>query len=161
LEDRFLSSGRSGHGSSFSPLCDSRGRVWSRLGASGSFVKRKAALRIVAAFSPQLLRRLRPGDIVIVSALDRLTRGGPFKMLSVLAEITSRGAAYKSLAEPRGGLLGRSAGRTGRVHRAKTRGDILMRTAAGRERARLRGVNLAQLKLSPEQQSQALRRRQS
>ncbi|WP_244430262.1 recombinase family protein, partial [Bradyrhizobium liaoningense] len=44
----------------------------------------------------QLLRRLRPGDVVIVSALDRLTRGGPFKMLSILAEITSRGAAYKS-----------------------------------------------------------------
>ncbi|MBR0948566.1 recombinase family protein, partial [Bradyrhizobium liaoningense] len=42
----------------------------------------------------QLLRRLRPGDVVIVSAHDRLTRGGPFKMLSILAEITSRGAAY-------------------------------------------------------------------
>ncbi|WP_247834214.1 hypothetical protein [Bradyrhizobium sp. 200] len=62
------------------------------------FVNRKAALRIIAAFSHQLLTAA--GDIVIVSALDRLTRGGPFKMLSVLAEITSRGAAYKSLAEP-------------------------------------------------------------
>jgi hypothetical protein len=71
-------------------------------------VKRKAALRIIAAFSPQLLRRLRPGDIVTVSAFDRLTRGGRFKMRSVLAEITSRGG--------------------------------FRRTAAGRERARLRGV---------------------
>ncbi|MCA1416326.1 recombinase family protein [Bradyrhizobium sp. NBAIM20] len=49
----------------------------------------------------QALRRLRPGDVVIVSALDRLTRGGVFKMLSVLSNITSRGAAYNPLAEPR------------------------------------------------------------
>ena len=48
----------------------------------------------------QLLRNLEAGDVVIVPALDRLTRGGPFKMLSVLSEITSRGATYKSLAEP-------------------------------------------------------------
>ena len=47
----------------------------------------------------QLLRNLEAGDVVIVPALDRLTRGGPFKMLSVLSEITSRGATYKSLAE--------------------------------------------------------------
>src|SRR5882757_2152232 len=48
----------------------------------------------------RLLRLLRPGDVVIVAALDRLTRGGPFKMLCALDEITSRGASYKSLAEP-------------------------------------------------------------
>jgi DNA invertase Pin-like site-specific DNA recombinase len=48
----------------------------------------------------RLLRQLRPGDVVIVAALDRLTRGGPFKMLCALDEITSRGASYKSLAEP-------------------------------------------------------------
>ena len=80
---------------------------------------------------------------MIVSALDRLTRGGPFKMLSVLAEITSRGAAYKSLAEPwadttheLGEVLAALVGYIAR----KTREDILRRTAAGRERARLRGV---------------------
>ena len=48
----------------------------------------------------RLLRHLKPGDTVIVAALDRFTRGGPFKTLSLLNEITSRGAAYKSLAEP-------------------------------------------------------------
>ncbi|WP_442894523.1 hypothetical protein [Bradyrhizobium sp. AZCC 1588] len=75
-----------------------------------------------------------------MSALDRLTRGGPVKMLSVLAEIPSRGAAYKSLAEPWADTprIGRSAGGTGRVLARKTRED--RRTAAGRERARLRGV---------------------
>src|SRR5258708_6084110 len=38
----------------------------------------------------RLLRALKAGDAVIITALDRLTRGGPFKMLSVLQEITKR-----------------------------------------------------------------------
>jgi len=113
----------------------------------------------------QLLRRLRPGDVVMVCALDRLTRGGPFKMLSILAEITSRGAAYKSLAEPwadttheLGEVLAALVGYIAR----KTRQDILQRTAAGRERARARGVKFGRKpKLSPEQREQALRRRQA
>lgn len=113
----------------------------------------------------QLLRRLRPGDVVIVSALDRLTRGGPFKMLSILAEITSRGAVYKSLAEPwadttheLGEVLAALVGYIAR----KTREDILRRTSAGRERARARGVKFGRKpKLSLKQQSQAILRRQS
>jgi DNA invertase Pin-like site-specific DNA recombinase len=102
---------------------------------------------------------------VIVSALDRLTRGGPFKMLSVLAEITSRGAAYRSLAEPwadttheLGEVLAALVGYIAR----KTREDILRRTAAGRERARLRGVRFGRRpKLSPDEKQQAVRRRSS
>lgn len=91
----------------------------------------------------RLLRALRDGDVVIVSALDRLTRGGPFKMLSVLQEITSRGASYRSLAEPwadttheLGEVLAALVGYIAR----KTREDIIRRTAAGRERARAQGV---------------------
>lgn len=91
----------------------------------------------------RLLSRLQNGDIVIVSALDRLTRGGPFKMLSVLQEITSRGASYRSLAEPwadttheLGEVLAALVGYIAR----KTREDIIRRTTAGRERARARGV---------------------
>ncbi|WP_316188849.1 recombinase family protein [Bradyrhizobium sp. SZCCHNS1054] len=91
----------------------------------------------------RLLRRLRKGDTVIVPALDRLTRGGPFKMLSVLADITSRGATYRSLAEPwadttheLGEVLAALVGYIAR----KTREDIIRRTSAGRERARERGV---------------------
>jgi len=111
----------------------------------------------------QLLRNLQPGDVVIVSALDRLTREGPFKMLSVLAEITSRGAAYRSLAEPwadttheLGEVLAALVGYIAR----KTREDILRRTAAGRERARLRGVRFGRKpKLDPGQQKQALSRK--
>jgi len=91
----------------------------------------------------RLLRRLRKGDVVIIPALDRLTRGGPFKMLSVLANITSRGATYRSLAEPwadttheLGEVLAALVGYIAR----KTREDIIRRTSAGRERARRNGV---------------------
>jgi len=111
----------------------------------------------------RMLRALRPGDVVIVTALDRLTRGGPFKMLSVLNEITSRRAAYKSLAEPWadtthefGEVLVAILGYIGR----KTREDVLRRTTAGRERARANGVRFGRPpKLSLIEQQQVLARR--
>jgi DNA invertase Pin-like site-specific DNA recombinase len=93
----------------------------------------------------RLLRLIRSEDTVIVSALDRLTRGGPFKMLSVLQEFTSRGVKYKSLAEPwadttseLGEVLAALVGYIAR----KTREDILRRTAEGRKRAIAMGVKM-------------------
>jgi hypothetical protein len=95
---------------------------------------------------------------VIVSPLDRLTRR-PLQDGERPSRDDIAWSAYKS-AEPGadtthelGELLAALVEYT-----AKTRGDILRRTAASRERALLGGVNLAQLKLSPEQQSQALGR---
>jgi DNA invertase Pin-like site-specific DNA recombinase len=111
----------------------------------------------------RMLRALKPGDVMIVSALDRLTRGGPFKTLSILNDITSRGAAYRSLAEPwadttheLGEVLAALVGYIGR----KTREDIIRRTTAGRERARAMGVKFGRKpKLSPTQREEALARR--
>jgi DNA invertase Pin-like site-specific DNA recombinase len=111
----------------------------------------------------RLMRRLRRGDVVIIPALDRLTRGGPFKMLSILSDITSRGATYKSLAEPwadttheLGEVLAALVGYIAR----KTREDIIRRTSAGRERARQRGVKFGRRpKLSAVQRECALARR--
>ena len=112
-----------------------------------------------------LLRRLRPGDVVIVAALDRLTRGGPFQMLRVLEDITSRGASYKSLAEPwadttheLGEVLAALVGYIAR----KTREDIVRRTSAGRQRAMQRGVKFGRKpKLNEQQRQHALARRMS
>ena len=111
----------------------------------------------------RMLRSLKPGDVVIVSALDRLTRGGPFKTLSILNEITSRRAAYRSLAEPwadttheLGEVLAALVGYIAR----KTREDIIRRTAAGRERARANGVRFGRKpKLSLFEQQEARARR--
>jgi len=110
----------------------------------------------------RLLRAIGPGDLVIVTALDRLTRGGPYKTLCVLQEITSRGATYKSLAEPwadttheLGEVLAALVGYIAR----KTRQDILVRTAAGRARARANGVKFGRPpKLSPLQRAEAIAR---
>jgi DNA invertase Pin-like site-specific DNA recombinase len=111
----------------------------------------------------RMLRALKAGDVVVVSALDRLTRGGPFKMLKILDDITSRGAAYRSLAEPwadttheLGEVLAALVGYIAR----KTREDIIRRTTAGRERARANGVKFGRKpKLSPAEQREALARR--
>ena len=111
----------------------------------------------------RMLRALKPDDVVTVPALDRLTRGGPFKTLSILNEITSRRATYRSLAEPwadttheLGEVLAALVGYIAR----KTREDILRRTTAGRERARANGVKFGRKpKLTPTEQQQALARR--
>jgi DNA invertase Pin-like site-specific DNA recombinase len=111
----------------------------------------------------RLIRHLRPGDTVIVVALDRLTRGGPFKMLSVLQEFTMRGAKYRSLAEPwadttheLGEVLAALVGYIAR----KTREDIVRRTAEGRARAVAMGVRMGRPpKLNERQRQEALERR--
>jgi DNA invertase Pin-like site-specific DNA recombinase len=111
----------------------------------------------------RMLRTLKPGDVMIVSALDRLTRGGPYKTLRCLDDITSRGAVYRSLAEPwvdttheLGEVLAALVGYIAR----KTREDIIRRTTAGRERARANGVKFGRKpKLSTLERQQALARR--
>jgi DNA invertase Pin-like site-specific DNA recombinase len=107
----------------------------------------------------RMLRALRPGDVVIVAAMDRLTRGGPYKTLSIVKDITFRGATYRSLAEPWVDMthelwevLVALVGYIGR----KTREDIIRRTTAGRERARANGVKFGRRpKLSPIERQQA------
>jgi DNA invertase Pin-like site-specific DNA recombinase len=134
-------------------------------GCAKVFREKQSGVNDDRAALARMLSSLRPGDTVIVSALDRLTRGGPFKMLSVLQDITSRGASYKSLAEPwadttheLGEVLAALVGYIAR----KTREDILRRTAAGRARARENGVKFGRpCKLSPEDQSAAFARREA
>lgn len=111
----------------------------------------------------QLLRDVQPGDVVIFAALDRLTREGPYKTLQALEWITSRGATYKSLAEPwadttteLGEVLAALVGYIAR----KTRQDIIRRTTAGRERARAAGVKFGRRpKLTLHQRHEAMTRR--
>jgi DNA invertase Pin-like site-specific DNA recombinase len=127
------------------------------------FCEKESALRDDRRELKRMLRRLRPGDFVIISALDRLTRGGAFKMLRVLDDITSRGATYRSLAEPWidttnefGEILAAVVGYF--AHRTWV--DVIRRTAAGRERAKANGVKFGRKpKLSPEQRQEALARR--
>ena len=132
-------------------------------GCQDILFEKESGMKDDRAALARMLTRLCPGDVVIVPALDRLTRGGPFKMLCVLDEITSRGATYRSLAEPwvdttheLGEVFAALVGYVAR----KTREDIVRRTSAGRERARLRGVKFGRKrKLSLDQQAAAIARK--
>jgi DNA invertase Pin-like site-specific DNA recombinase len=134
-------------------------------GCSRIFHEKESGAKDDRAALGRLMRALRPGDVVIIAALDRLTRGGPFKMLSVLQQITGQGASYKSLAEPwadtsheLGEVLAALVGYIAR----KTREDIIRRTSAGRERARARGVKFGRPhKLSVAARTVALARREA
>jgi DNA invertase Pin-like site-specific DNA recombinase len=132
-------------------------------GCSKIYAEKKSGIDGKRPVLRKLLREVRTGDVVVFAALDRLTREGPCKTLSILEWITSRGATYKSLAEPwadttteLGEVLAALAGYIAR----KTREDILRRTSAGRQRAMAAGVRFGRKpKLTPQQQAQALARR--
>jgi DNA invertase Pin-like site-specific DNA recombinase len=113
------------------------------MGCERILFEKVSGLKDDRAAMKQLLRCLKPGDVVVFPAPDRQTRGGPFKMLRALDEITSRGASYKSLAEPfidpANELDEIFAALVGWVAR-KTKDDILQRTSTGHERARRKGV---------------------
>jgi DNA invertase Pin-like site-specific DNA recombinase len=132
-------------------------------GCGQIFCEKESALRDNRRELKRMLRRLRPGDVVIISALDRLTRAGVFKMLRVLDDIASRGATYRSLTEPWadpahdfGEIMAAIVGYF--AHRTWV--DVIRRTTAGRERAKANGVKFGRKpKLSPEQRQEALARR--
>jgi DNA invertase Pin-like site-specific DNA recombinase len=132
-------------------------------GCSKIYAEKESGVNAKRPVLKQLLRDVRPGDVIIFAALDRLTREGPYRTLAILELITRRGATYRSLAEPWADTtteLGEvMAALVGYIAR-KTRQDIIRRTSAGRQRAREAGVQFGRRpKLSPQQQAQALSRR--
>ncbi|MCK1513047.1 recombinase family protein [Bradyrhizobium sp. 190] len=132
-------------------------------GCSKIYAEKESGISPKRPMLKRLLRDVRPGDVIVFAALDRLTREGPYRTLATLESITSRGATYRSLAEPwadttteLGEVLAALVGYIAR----KTRQDIIRRTSAGRQRAREAGVQFGRRpKLTPQQQSQALSRR--
>jgi len=132
-------------------------------GCERIYCEKESAMRDNRRELRRMLRKLKPDDVVIVSALDRVTRAGSLKMLLILDEITSRGATCRSLAEPWadttqgfGEVLAALVGYIAR----KTREDVMRRTMAGRERALANGVKFGRRpKLSPTDQRLALERR--
>jgi DNA invertase Pin-like site-specific DNA recombinase len=132
-------------------------------GCSKIYAEKKSGVNDQRPVLKRLLHDVQCGDIVIFAALDRLTRGGPYKTLKVLQQITSRGATYKSLAEP----WADTTTEFGEVMVAlvayiarKTREDIIRRTTAGRERAMTKGVKFGRKpKLTPSQRLEVLARR--
>jgi DNA invertase Pin-like site-specific DNA recombinase len=109
----------------------------------------------------KLLKRLEPGDVLMVTRLDRLARSTR-DLLNILDTIAKAGAGFKSLADQwadtttaHGRLMLTILGGLAEFERAL----ILARTGEGRKRAQARGVRFGRPpKLTAYQRTEALQR---
>ena len=110
----------------------------------------------------KLLRKLAPGDIVIVTRIDRLARS-TFDLFGIVKRIVDAKAQFRSLAEP----WADTGTSTGRLMLAVLGGladverDLIRtRSAEGRSRAKARGKHMGRPpSLTPAQRKEATRRR--
>ncbi|MCK1653063.1 recombinase family protein [Bradyrhizobium sp. 149] len=110
------------------------------------------------------LKALKPGDLLLVTRLDRLARS-TLDLLNSLDAISKAGAGFRSLADtwadtttPHGKLMITILGGLAEFERSL----ILARTGEGRARAMARGVKFGRKpKLSPFQIEEAKRRREA
>src|SRR4051812_13751757 len=110
----------------------------------------------------KMLKALAPGDVVIVTRIDRLARS-TFDLFAIVKQIVDAGAQFRSLAEP----WADTSTSTGRLMIAVLGGladverDLIRtRTAEGRSRATARGQHMGRPpKLTAQQQAEARRRR--
>jgi DNA invertase Pin-like site-specific DNA recombinase len=122
--------------------------------ASGAKTERAELRKVVS--------RLREGDVLVVTRLDRLARSTR-DLLNTLDEITKRGAGFKSLADSwadtttaHGRLMLTILGGLAEFERELIRA----RTGEGRTRAKAKGVHMGRpSKLTPHQQREAIARR--
>jgi DNA invertase Pin-like site-specific DNA recombinase len=112
----------------------------------------------------KVIGRLEPGDVLVVTRLDRLARSTR-DLLNVLASVAERGAGFKSLKDawadtttPHGRLMLTVLGGLAEFERELIRA----RTGEGRKRAKERGVRFGRPhKLTPHQRQEALARREA
>ncbi len=122
--------------------------------ASGAKTDRRELARAIKA--------LEAGDTLLVTRLDRLARSTR-DLLNTLAQITERGAGFKSLADAwadtttaHGRVMLTVLGGLAEFERELIRA----RTGEGRERAKARGQHMGRPpKLTPHQRAEAIRRR--
>jgi DNA invertase Pin-like site-specific DNA recombinase len=131
-------------------------------GVAGDRTRRLPTTRIGTKTDRQELakaiRRLEPGDVLMVTRLDRLARSTR-DLLNILHTLGERGVGFKSLADtwadtttPHGRLLVTMLAGIAEFERELIRA----RTGEGRKRAKARGVLLAVL--TPHQRQEALQR---
>jgi len=113
---------------------------------------------------PELVKaigRLEPGDVLVVTRLDRLARSTR-DLLNVIAAVAERGAGFKSLKDAwadttsaHGRLMLTVLGGLAEFERELIRA----RTGEGRKRAKERGVRFGRpRKLTPHQRQEAIQR---
>ena len=134
----------------------------SAAGCAKIFGETASGARAVRPRLARALAALDPGDVLVVTRLDRLARSTR-DLLNVLALVAAKGAAFRSLrdawadtATPHGRLMVTVLAGLAEFEREL----IVARTSEGRARARARGVKLGpRFKLSAEQRAYVARER--
>ena len=111
----------------------------------------------------RLVKMILPGDVVMVTRIDRLARS-TFDLFAIVKRITDAGGQFRSLAEP----WADTVSSTGRLMLAVLGGladverDLIRtRTAEGRSRAKAKGQHMGRPStLTPKQIAEARQRRE-
>jgi DNA invertase Pin-like site-specific DNA recombinase len=130
-------------------------------GAAKVFKEKVSGARTNRAELAKLIRGLAPGDVLIVTRLDRLARSTR-DLLNVLATVGEHEAGFRSLRDawadtttPHGRLMLTVLGGLAEFEREL----IQARTGDGRARAKARGVKFGRpTALTPHQRQEALQR---
>ena len=130
-------------------------------GAAKVFKEKVSGAKTDRAELANLIRRLEPGDVLIVTRLDRLARSTR-DLLNILAAVGEHEAAFRSLRDawadtttPHGRLMLTVLGGLAEFERELIRA----RTGDGRARAKARGVRFGRpTALTPHQRAEALQR---
>jgi DNA invertase Pin-like site-specific DNA recombinase len=131
-------------------------------GAEKIFAEKESGAKTDRKALRKALGALEPGDVLVVTRLDRLARS-TMDLLNTLDAVAKAGAGFRSLADtwadtttPHGKLMLTILGGLAEFERSL----ILARTGEGRARAMARGVKFGRKpKLSPFQIKEAKRRR--
>src|SRR6188472_3864557 len=130
-------------------------------GCAKVFKEKVSGAKTDRAELAKVIRRLEPGDVLVVTRLDRLARSTR-DLLNVLDELGKRGVGFKSLKDawadtttPHGKLMLTILGGLAEFERELIRA----RTGEGRKRAKDRGVRFGRpRKMTPHQRQEALQR---
>jgi DNA invertase Pin-like site-specific DNA recombinase len=141
---------------------DAQVRQLTKAGCKKVFREVASGAKTERAQLRRVLDQLAPGDVVMVTRLDRLARSTR-DLLNILATITSKKAGFRSLGDAwadtttaHGRLMLTVLGGLGEFERELIRA----RTGEGRARAVARGVKMGRKpKLTAHQQREAIRRR--
>jgi DNA invertase Pin-like site-specific DNA recombinase len=131
-------------------------------GAAKVYSEKASGAKTDRAELRKVVSRLREGDVLLVTRLDRLARSTR-DLLNTMHEITKQGAGFRSLADawadtttPHGRLMLTVLGGLAEFERELIRA----RTGEGRARAKAAGIHMGRpSKLTPHQQREAIARR--